>query len=282
MTGVFNTLSGNTGSRITYQQGSFLGFDTGSSNIIYSNAIGDSYPNMGLMKLGLGTLSLYGANSYGGGTAIQNGTLAVSTTLPLPAGTVVTLGDAANNSGELVLGNGFNQWDQTLAGLYASGSGTGNRVAGTGIGTSTLTLDVTSGTDEFGGVLAGLALAVTGGGTVVLGGASTYAGSTSVSQGGLSVTGSITSAVTVSSGATLSGIGSTGAVTASGIVTPGVGGVGKLVDTGNLTLTSGAYYDADLTNAGCNQISVEGAIDLAGATECQQQPRPPTARYSCW
>ena len=29
-TGVFNTLSGNTGSRITYQQGSFLGFDTGS------------------------------------------------------------------------------------------------------------------------------------------------------------------------------------------------------------------------------------------------------------
>ena len=169
-TGVFNTLSGNTGSRITYQQGSFLGFDTGSSNIIYSNAIGDSYPNMGLMKLGLGTLSLYGANSYGGGTAIQNGTLAVSTTLPLPAGTVVTLGDAANDSGELVLGNGFNQWDQTLAGLYASGSGTGNRVAGTGIGTSTLTLDVTSGTDEFGGVLAGLALAVTGGGTVVLSG----------------------------------------------------------------------------------------------------------------
>ena len=83
-------------------------------NIIYSNAIGDSYPNMGLMKLGLGTLSLYGANSYGGGTAIQNGTLAVSTTLPLPAGTVVTLGDAANDSGSscwgTVLTNGIRRW----------------------------------------------------------------------------------------------------------------------------------------------------------------------------
>lgn len=98
---------------------------------------------------------------------------------------------------------------------------------------ATLTLNV-SGTDAFGGILGGsgnqnnLALVMDGTGKLILNGASTYTGGTTVSAGELRVTGSITSAVSVSSGATLSGIGATGPVTVNGTVSPGVGGAARL------------------------------------------------------
>ena len=97
----------------------------------------------------------------------------------------MTLGDAANDSGVLQLGNGA-ACNLTLAGLSVSGNGDGNRVADGGTGMATLTLNV-SGTDAFGGILGGsgnqnnLALVMDGTGKLILNGASTYTGGTTVS-----------------------------------------------------------------------------------------------------
>ena len=161
-----------------------------------------------LTKAGAGTLTLGGTGSaYDARVAVQNGVLAV-VAAALPAWSVVTLGDAANDSGVLQLGNGA-ACNLTLAGLSVSGNGDGNRVPDGGTGMATLTLNV-SGTDAFGGILGGsgnqnnLALVMDGTGKLILNGASTYTGGTTVSAGELRVTGSITSAVSVSSGATLS------------------------------------------------------------------------------
>ena len=104
-----------------------------------------------------------------------------------------------------------------------------------------------------------------GTGTLTLTGANTYTGTTTISQGELCVTGSITSAVTVASGAALSGTGSTGAVTANGTVSPGVGGVGTL-NTGNLGFTSGSSYNVELTDDGYDQVNVTGSVNLGSAS----------------
>ncbi|MDW8036855.1 MAG: autotransporter-associated beta strand repeat-containing protein, partial [Thermoguttaceae bacterium] len=89
--------------------------------------------------------------------------------------------------------NGFNQ---QLAGLQTSGTGTGNRVVGGSSTQSTLTLNIPAATTyTFGGVLGGtgtnennLALTKTGDGTLVLSGTNTYTGTTSVNQGVLQIT----------------------------------------------------------------------------------------------
>ena len=60
-----------------------------------------------LTKAGAGTLTLGGTGSaYDARVAVQNGVLAVVAAGALPAWSVVTLGDAANDSGVLQLGNG--------------------------------------------------------------------------------------------------------------------------------------------------------------------------------
>jgi hypothetical protein len=96
-------------------------------------------------------------------------------------------------------------------------------------------------------------------------------GGLTINAGELQVTGSITGAITVASGATLSGnettpgTGTTGAVTANGNVSPGANGVGTLNIVGDLTLAAGCNYNVDLTDAGNDQLNVTGAVDLAGA-----------------
>ena len=207
-----------------FSGGSVLGLDTGDGDFKYGDVIGG---NLSLSKLGSGTLVLTAAETYSGDTFIRNGTLVVAGGDDrLPAGTTLTLGDAANNtSGILQLGNGTAN-DQTLAALINDMDyqydATGNRVVGGGSGVATLTLNVAAGADyEFDGILGGggtyqnnVALTMIGPGTEELGGVNSYGGGTTLRAGVLQVW--------------------NGAALGSGAVTSAGGALRNLASTGNL------------------------------------------------
>ena len=142
----------------------------------YSGVITGS--NIGLTKVGTGALTLSGANTYTGGTNIRNGSIIIGSgdDRLLATGSVV-LGDATT-SGKLVLGDGTAR-TQTLAGLTTTGLG--GSVVGGAAANSTLTLNIASGTNIFGGKIGGtltnennVALTKLGTGTLKLTGANTY------------------------------------------------------------------------------------------------------------
>ena len=84
----------------------------------------------GLTQTGPGTLTLTGASTYSGATAIEDGTLAVAGGDDrLPSGTTVILGDEQGDSGILQLGNAATASNQSLAG-FVTRDGSSNRVVG--------------------------------------------------------------------------------------------------------------------------------------------------------
>ncbi len=88
-----------------------------------------------LTKTGTGTLTLSGANTYGGSTNVINGTLTLGANNTLPVGTALTVGDVtlSNLLGAFAMG-GFNQSVASLSVVASSGATT--RL--TGIGTMTV------------------------------------------------------------------------------------------------------------------------------------------------
>ncbi len=138
-----------------------------------------------LTKKGTGTLLLTtAASTYSGGfTYIQNGALQVGVANALPTTTMVVLG-IGSNSGVLTLGTSGATFAQTVAGLFTSGSGTGNAVVGGNTANSTLTFTGSLLTPStFAGTLGGsagpeqnnLALTVTSG-ALTLSGNNTFTG----------------------------------------------------------------------------------------------------------
>jgi hypothetical protein len=158
-----------------------------------------------------------------------------------------------------------------------AGSGT---VTNSG-GAATLTLN---GGGTFGGSITGgnITLNVAGSGqTLTLTGANSP-GSTTVSAGTLDVDGSLSSVVGVANSATLGGgqgtiagmIGGLVTVTSGGSLTPGdTSHLTGILDTGALTLDSGATYNVALINtttgsagSGYDQVQVAGSATLNGST----------------
>lgn len=197
----------------------------------------------GLTKLGTGTLALSGtaANTYTGVTNVQAGQLDLSKTAGINAiagdvtiGTgnasavlrltasnqmadtsVVTFNGTGANAGILRLNN----QSETIGGLASTGGAGIIENEPVSAATSTLTVNVTSGTRAFSGILRNgdgvgvdgtLALVKTGAGTQVLSGVSTYTGMTTISGGTLQISsgGSTgTGAVSVQTGGILQGAG---------------------------------------------------------------------------
>jgi autotransporter-associated beta strand protein len=236
---------------------------------------------LSLVKAGAGTVFLRGANStYSGPTTILNGILKFGTSGAagdsgvnrLPATTVLTLGDAVNNTGgELML----NSRSQTLAGLSTAGFGY-NVIVNEGGGACTLTVSNT--TDyTFNGVMGGVAvndnnfsLAKAGSGTLTLVagyGNNTYTGNTIVNGGTLALSGSgsiipSSANIIVAGGAVLDVSGDSGFTVSSQTLTNSSTGAvingGCDVSSGTLSLV----YDG--TNA--SFIITNGALNLASST----------------
>ena len=247
-----------------------------------------------LEKIGSGTLTLDGSNTYTGSTTVSVGTLDVTGSL---ASSVIGVSDGATlkvdgsslgdtTSAVTLTGTG----DMTLAGNETIGS-----LAGAGTVTNggyTLTTGGNDTSTTYSGVASGTGgLTKAGSGTLTLDGSNTYTGSTTVSVGTLDVTGSLASSVIgVSDGATLKVDGSSLGDTTSAVTLTGTGDmtlagnetIGSLagagtVTNGGYTLTTGgndtsttysgvASGTGGLTKAGSGTLTLDGSNTYTGST----------------
>jgi fibronectin-binding autotransporter adhesin len=152
-----------------------------SGSATQQGVISQSGGTYGVSKTGTGTLTLTGAETYGGLTTVSGGTLAIG------AG-----GNIADSSGVDLTASGTtfdisNGGSQTIKDLSGVSGSTVN------LGLNTLTVG-TGNSTTFDGVIesAGGSLTKQGAGDLTLGGANTYGGLTTVSAGTLTFTGSTT------------------------------------------------------------------------------------------
>ncbi len=210
-----------------------------------------------LNKIGSGTLTLTGANDYAGGTTVTSGTLALSGSGRVGGGALALNGGTFNLGG-----NSQSVGAVTVAG----GTVTNGTLTGASYTASSGTLNATlSGS-------AGLTKSTSG--TLVVSSAQGYTGVTAINAGTLHLTstGSLAagSAVTISSGASLTGSGTAfGTVLVEGTLSPG-NSPGTLT-LGSAAFASGGHYVLDLASAGTgaagtdwDQLVVNGTLDLSG------------------
>ena len=201
-----------------------------------------------LIKTGAGTLTLSATNTFTGGTIIEAGTLATSSSNRLAA-----TGSVSVNSGAAFSLGG----NQTVAGL----SGSGDVILGANV------LTVGASNSTFSGVIGGSGrLIKAGAGTTILGGNNTYAGTTTISNGTLQI-----------------GVGGTAGTLGAGNVTNNaamifnrsddttvanlISGTGSLVKTGagNMTLSASNTYNG-ATRVAEGGLVVNGSIASSAVT----------------
>ena len=222
-----------------------------------------------LTKLGAGTLTLTGANSYAGGTIIDTGTLqlAGAGTLGAPTGTLTIAAGAALDLGST---------SQTVGSLSGAGDVTSTVTTGT---PSILTVDQAADTLFSGAIRNGIqvlspgtgslppifatttvGLTKSGAGSLTLTGINAYTGDTNVTGGTLIIDGALGGTqVAVASGAALGGGG-----TIVGDVSVAGGGIllgraGQSLSMGSLALSGGAFVNISL-----GAPSTTGLFDVTG------------------
>ena len=228
---------------------------TGGDNTstTFSGVIQDGAGATGLTKVGTGTFTLSGANTYSGGTLLAAGTLRLENNQALGTGALTTTGSVVD---------------------YANGVTIANPIV---VNSDTTQLSVTAGTATQAGAISELngprPLEKIGAGTLVFTAANTYSGATAITAGTLMVNGSIAnSAVTVNSGGTLAGTGTVGATTINGGGTfaPGpLGTPGAITVQGNLAFQSGALYlvQVNPSTASSANVIAGGGATLAGTVQ---------------
>ncbi|MEN6408070.1 MAG: autotransporter-associated beta strand repeat-containing protein, partial [Thermoguttaceae bacterium] len=235
-------------SAVTFNTGSYIGIDIAAGdNVTYSSNL-SSLP-AGLAKVGRGTLTLSGTNTYSGGTFVRSGILTVTSLSALSG--YDTAGQVTVGSNTVLAVTNLSDF-QTLNGTTSSAV-TFERSSALGFDTTggdiTLSDPITSIISSSSGV----GLAKVGTGTLTLNAANTYTYQTKVWGGTLAygVDNAInTGSVSINYGAEL----------AMGAHTDSVGAVtvtdGRITGTGTLTSTSGF-------NVGNGSISVNLAGDVA-------------------
>ncbi len=242
--GTLRTTASFTTARTVALAGAGGTLDTATGTSLTSTGV---ISGTALTKAGAGTLVLNGANTHTGGTALNAGQITVGTNAALGTGALTMAGGTTLQAGVTAL---------TTANAIVT------------LGAATINSGATPATYTLSGVISG-AGSVTKQGTGILNltGASSYTGATTVAAGTLNVTGSLVSAVTVNSGAALTGTGTVGAlsVLAGGSVSPGAPGS---TDRATLTVTGAAAlagtYTVNVTAAGSDRIAAGGALSLGG------------------
>lgn len=271
---------------------------TTSGTLTIDSAIANKTSETGSWsKQGAGILELGGTSTYTGSTAVQQGTLRLTTgNNRLPTGTLVSLGQASStNLGTLDL-NGRNQQLTGLVSTTGTNATTNNNTV-TSATAATLTLDG-SGSHSFGdgtnansGVITGsISLVKNGAGTQTLGDINTYTGTTTVNNGilalsgtgtlgsgnitlgggTLSIAGISTSTYSIGIGQSLLGSGDINSTDKTleilGTLAPG-SSPGTIDLTGNLALGSGStsiFEITGLTPGDFDQVNVSGLLTLGG------------------
>jgi fibronectin-binding autotransporter adhesin len=239
--------TGTTG----FLNGSYLGLDTtnaASGTFAYASAIANPNGNanaLGVSKLGSGSLSLLGINSFSGGVNVYDGTLVVGSSAALGTGTVAVWG------GTLAVTKPVGQ--PGVAAVILSGG----TISGTAPLLSRGVFDVRSGLAES-PLLGSVGLIKTTSGTVTLTGSNSYTGQTVIREGTLRF-GKLASlkvpAFTADNGATLAlNVGGEGEFTAAAI--DYVKGVG----TGSSGFLGGSFLGFDTTNAVSGTFAYSGSI----------------------
>ena len=138
-----------------------------SDDLAFSGAISGTGS---LTKIGIGTLTLSGAGTYSGTTAVNAGTLQAGAANAFSAASAFTVASGATLD--------LASLNQTIGSLAGAGSVT--------LGSATLTTNGDNTSTTFSGVISGSgSLAKIGGGTLVLSGVNTYSGGTTLAAGTL-------------------------------------------------------------------------------------------------
>ena len=154
--------------------GTQINVEAASASI--SSAIGGTG---GMTKLGSGTLTVSGNNTYSGSTAINAGILTASGTSALSSSSTVVLANTA--------GVTLNLSTNATAGSLAGGGANGGSVT---LGSHTLTVGADNTSTTFSGSISGTGgLTKTGSGTLTLNGTNSYTGTTTINAGTLAVSG---------------------------------------------------------------------------------------------
>ena len=274
---------------VTLGTGGALTTGADNSTVVFSGVISGAG---NVTMVGSGTQQLTGANTYSGVTTISGGTLSVSFLANGAASSGI--GSSTNAAANLVLSGGTLKYTGgtqstdrnftigTSGGTFdASGSGavtfTGTATLATNNAARSLTLTGTnSANNSLSGILADsgsgkTSLVKSGSGTWVLSAANTYTGTTSILAGTLIVNGIQTGSgvVTVSSGASLQGIGTLGGTTSiAGTHAPGSAGNGLQKFSGGLQYQSGSIFewslDATTSGRGVGYDAVNVSTSLSG------------------
>ena len=259
--GTLQTVASFAMSRATTLNAGGGTFDVAAgSTLVQDGAIGGAG---GLTKTGGGTLTFTGANTYGGGTTINDGVLSISSdaNLGAAAGTLAFGGGVLRTTADITMSRATTL---NLRGLFDVATGT------------TLTQN---------GVIGGAdGITKSGGGTLVLGAANTYGGQTTIEGGTLALSGA--GSIGASSVVSLTISGATFDISAaSGDRTIGdlSGVTGTTVKLGSHTLTVGAgnavsfegiitdrelgsSLGGSLVKAGGNRLTLTKVQDYTGAT----------------
>lgn len=243
-----------------------------ATSTAFSGTISDlgAPSSLHLVKVGAGTLTLSGANTYSGTTTVNGGVLASGTANALPATTAVTL---ANTAGAALDLNGNSQ---TIASLAGGGTTGGN----VGLGANAVLTVGDAASTSYGGVISGTgtaSLTKTGSGTLTLNANHTYSGPTVVSGGTLKLGTTVAVAATTQTFTSdaNSGIGTAGLGTAGYTHALKFGSSGTLTINGvTFTGTGNATSDTGWSTTGYS------ASHAGGNFPGGYQPTPDQQTYT--
>jgi autotransporter-associated beta strand protein len=264
-----------------------------------SVTLGSNLTSVGgtLTKLGSGTLTLTGTNSYDGDTTVSGGRLVATTSQSLPTNVVnnaelefVTNGGNYSFSGTIsgtgsLIKSGSDHLNLAGANTYSGGTivaagklvGSADSLQGAIVNSGIVAFGV-DGDGTYAGVISGSGSLEVLGGNLIVAGTSVYTGSTTIFGGGrLSVNGALgNTAVTVQNTGTLGGSGSIGGgvlMDGGGVLSPGNSiaslavGATAFTGTSEFVAASTFEYEVDSTNLGAlgtaaDLLVVNGGLNL--------------------